>query len=189
LKIALIDHNDSFTYNIIELLQDFKNVFVDVIPYTQNDLKSIENYDKIILSPGPGLPKDYPKTQELIKNFYTQKPIFGICLGHQLIGEFFGLEVYNLNEVKHGVLEQIVVDNSSVLYNGIDQKINVGLYHSWAVKQQNVVTDLLVTALNMDKIIMSVQHKKYPIYGVQYHVESFLTNKGSVIMKNFILNG
>jgi len=188
LKIVLIDHNDSFTYNIIELLKKFKNVDVQVVNYQKIDLKKINEYDKIILSPGPGLPSDYPKTNALIKEFYRKKPIFGICLGHQMLGEFFGLKIYNLKEVKHGVSERIIVNDKSLLYQNISNEISVGLYHSWAVKQITHNSDIKITAFNKDKVIMSMQHKKLSIFGTQYHIESFLTPMGEKIMKNFIFN-
>lgn len=188
MKIVLIDHNDSFTYNIIELLRKFKNVDVQVINYQIIDLKKITEFDKIILSPGPGLPTDYPKTNALIEQFYRKKPIFGICLGHQMLSEFFGLKMYNLAEVKHGVSEQIIVDDKSLLYRNISNEIRVGLYHSWAVKQVNNNRNIQITAWNKDQVIMSIEHKKLPIFGTQYHVESFLTPMGEKIMKNFIFN-
>jgi len=186
LKVVLIDHNDSFTYNILELLRKFKNISVKVLPYAKIDLKKIADFDKIILSPGPALPSDYPKTKQVINSFYDQKPIFGICLGHQLISEYFGLELFNLKEVKHGVNEEIIVANDTVLYRQINPKINVGLYHSWAVKNEDIKSDLQVTATNKNGVIMSVQHKKLPVFGVQYHVESFLTSNGKKIMENFL---
>lgn len=188
MKIVLIDHNDSFTYNIIELLRKFKNVAVQVVPYAKIDETEITKFDKIILSPGPGLPKDYPKTNALIKTFYQKKPIFGICLGHQMLSAFFGWKMYNLAEVKHGVSEQIIVDDSSLLYQNISNEFFVGLYHSWAVKPDKNNLDLQATAYNKDRIVMSVQHQNLPIFGVQYHIESFLTPMGEKIMKNFILN-
>ncbi len=186
MKVVLIDHNDSFTYNIIELLRKFKQVKVAVIPYDQLQLDKIAGFNKIILSPGPALPKDYPKTKRLIKKYYKQKPIFGICLGHQLLSEHFGLNLFNLNQVKHGVKEEIIINNQTVLYQQMEPKIEVGLYHSWAVKNENLKTDLQVTATNKDGLIMGIQHKKLPVFGVQYHVESFLTCKGKQIMQNFL---
>ena len=186
MKVVLIDHNDSFTYNIVELLQKFKEVKVQVINYQNLDTQKLINFDKIILSPGPGLPKNYPKTTEVIKQFHQTKSILGICLGHQLISEFFGMQLFNLQEVKHGVKEQIIVNNQSVLYQNFTPNIDVGLYHSWAVKNEKTKTNLLVTATNNDGVIMSVQHQKLPVFGVQFHLESFLTPKGKNIMKNFL---
>lgn len=186
MKILLIDHNDSFTYNILELLRKFKKVSVKIVSYSDLDSNKLPDFDKIILSPGPALPSDYPKSKALIKKFYLDKPIFGICLGHQIINDFFGNELFNLNEVKHGVIEEIIVNNQSVLYQQSEPNIQVGLYHSWAVKKDNFNNKLKITATNKNGIIMSVQHQKLPIFGVQYHVESFLTPQGKTIMENFL---
>ena len=188
MKVVLIDHNDSFTYNIVDLLRKFKEVKIQVINYQNLETQQLKNFDKIILSPGPGLPKNYPKTREVIKQFHQTKSILGICLGHQLISEFFGLQLYNLQEVKHGVKEQIIVNNQSVLYQNFAPNIDVGLYHSWAVKNEKTKTNLLVTATNNNGVIMSMQHHKLPVFGVQYHLESFLTPKGKNIMQNFLFH-
>ncbi len=186
MKIALIDHNDSFTYNIIDLLKKFNNITVTVIPYENLDTFMLSNFDKIILSPGPELPKKYPKTIQLINEVYTQKPILGICLGHQLLCEFFGHSLYNLEEVKHGVEELITIDNQILFYKNLPKNIQVGLYHSWAVNLNKHMDNLIVTAKNKDGVVMSMQHRFLPIFGVQYHVESFLTPLGKSIMKNFL---
>ncbi|HFS67015.1 MAG TPA: anthranilate synthase component II [Flavobacteriia bacterium] len=188
MKILLVDHNDSFTYNILELIRKFKSVTVDVEPYNKLDLKKVAKYDKIILSPGPQLPKDYPKSKALIQKYYQQKPILGICLGHQILSEFFGWNLYNLKVVKHGVKEEIIINNQTLLYHHLPPKINVGLYHSWAVKEHKKNQNLQITATNKNGVIMSVQHKKLPIFGVQYHLESFLTESGKNMMENFLFN-
>ena len=185
-KILLIDHNDSFTYNIIDLLRQFNCISFKVISYKEIDKISICNFEKIILSPGPSVPSSYTETKELVKKYYKTKHFLGICLGHQLLSEFFGCKLHNLKQVKHGVLESIKIARDSQIYNNISKYINVGLYHSWVVSNKNFSDQLLITSLTKDNLIMSMEHKKYPIFGVQYHIESFLTEQGETIIKNFI---
>ncbi len=186
MKIALIDHNDSFTYNIIDLLRQFKSVNFSVIPYNELSETNIMPFDKIILSPGPLTPKNYTKTTQLVATYYQTKPILGICLGYQLLSEFFGCTLYNLKQVKHGVRTEIVIDKKSILYENLPSKLQVGLYHSWAVLDNNFSKELKITAKNKDDLIMSMEHLKYPIFGIQYHLESFLTKHGKQILENFI---
>lgn len=184
-KTILIDHNDSFTYNIAEVFRHL-NYELTVLNYIDFNLEKINEFDKIILSPGPMLPKEYPKTLELIQTFYKTKSFLGICLGHQAICEFFDAKLENLNQVRHGVKQEIKIQKSSNLFKNIPSTINVGLYHSWIVNSINLPKELLITSKTTDGIIMSIEHKKYPIYGIQFHPESFLTEYGKQIIKNFI---
>ncbi len=186
MKIVLIDHNDSFTYNIIDLLRQFKFVNFKIIPYKELFETKIMPFDKIILSPGPLTPKNYTKTTQLIATYYQTKPILGICLGHQLLSEFFGCTLYNLKQVKHGVSTKISIDKKSNLYKNLPLKLSVGLYHSWAVSDVNFSKELKITAKSSDNLIMSMEHIKYPLFGIQYHLESFLTKHGKQILENFI---
>ncbi len=186
LKIALIDHNDSFTFNIVEVLRHFKKCEVFVINYCEVTIELVEKYDKIILSPGPGLPKDYTKTMQVIANFFKQKPILGICLGQQMLGAYFGATIYNIKEVIHGVQKEIHITEKSKLFVDIPKKTKVGLYHSWAVNTINFPKELQITSQTKDGIIMSVEHRKLPLYGMQFHPESFLTVDGVQMIKNFI---
>lgn len=183
-KIALIDHNDSFTYNIVEVLRQFTNTFT-VINYQNLVVADLNLFDKIILSPGPCLPKDYPKTFQIIENYYKSKPILGICLGHQAICTFFGAQLYRFDDVVHGVSKTILRQKTSKLFKNIPQKTTVGLYHSWAIDQAHFPSDLSVLA-KADGIIMSVEHVQYPVFGIQFHPESFLTTHGALMLKNFI---
>ena len=185
-KIVLIDHKDSFTYNIIEVLRKIGSNTTTVISYTDLVVNDLITYDKIILSPGPCLPKNYPKTLLLLEKYYKTKPILGICLGHQAICSFFGAELYNLEKVVHGINRKIQILKKSILYKNIGKETEVGLYHSWAVNNHNFPTELSVTSFTDDKIIMSVEHITYPIYGIQFHPESFLTTHGEKILRNFI---
>ena len=183
-KLVLIDHNDSFTFNVVELLRKIGDNTTTVINYDDLVVTELSEFDKIILSPGPCLPQDYPKTFEVIKQYYKEKPILGICLGHQAICSFFGAELYNFKEVIHGVNKEINILNNSILFKDVPNKTEVGLYHSWAVK--DLPKELTILAITDNDVIMSVKHVNYPIYGIQFHPESFLTTHGELMLKNFI---
>jgi len=185
MKIALIDHNDSFTFNIVEVLKQL-NYDITVINYDTIYIDNIEDFDKIILSPGPCLPENYPKTIALIDRFYKTKPILGVCLGHQAICTYFGAELYTTPNVIHGNDEIIDITNPSKLFKDIPTETTVGLYHSWAVKKEGLSNTLKITAVTKNDMIMAVEHTNYPIYGIQFHPESFLTIDGKQLLKNFI---
>jgi len=184
IKIALIDHNDSFTFNILELLRKIGGNNTTVISYNNLIVSELSKFDKIILSPGPCLPQDYPKTFEVIEQFYKTKPILGICLGHQAICSFFGAKLYNFKDVVHGVDTDITIKESNFIFKNVPSKTEVGLYHSWAVK--NAPNSLKILAITEGEVIMSIKHIDYPVYGIQFHPESFLTTHGELILKNFI---
>lgn len=186
IKIVLIDHNDSFTFNIVELLRKINLAEVEVINYNALVVDNLVGYDKIILSPGPCLPQDYPKTFQVVKKYYKTKSILGICLGHQAICSFFGAELYNINDVDHGVDKEITITNKPVLFKYIPNKTKVGLYHSWAVSDSDFPNKLNVLARTNNKMIMSVKHVNYNVFGIQFHPESFLTIHGEQMLKNFI---
>jgi len=182
-RLLLIDYNDSFTFNVVELLRKIGNNITTVINYEDLVVTELSEFDKIILSPGPCLPQDYPKTFEVIKQYYKQKPILGICLGHQAICSFFGAELYNFKEVIHGVNQKIILTEKNSLFKGVPNKTEVGLYHSWAVK--NAPNSLKILAVTEGEVIMSIKHIDYPVYGIQFHPESFLTTHGELIIENF----
>lgn len=186
MNVLLIDHHDSFTYNIIELLRSFKNLKFEVINYADLNTEKIKQFDKLIVSPGPSLPKDYVATKKIIKTFYKTKPILGICLGHQAISQVFNAKLENLSQVRHGVEQEIIISNHQTLFKNVPVNIIVGLYHSWIVSTTDFPEELEITSLSDDGIIMSLKHKKYPVYGIQFHPESFLTKDGKTILKNFL---
>ncbi len=183
LHLLLIDNYDSFTYNIVHYLEKLGHEVV-VVKNDAIDFSIVANYDKIIISPGPGLPKDAGRLMELLEMFYTQKPILGICLGMQALVEFFGGSLYNQPHVKHGVKEKVSI-LSSRLYAGLPQTFEVGLYHSWAV-DVTYAPSLIRTASSENEIIMSVEHESLPIVGIQYHPESIMTDNGLAILHNFL---
>jgi anthranilate synthase component 2 len=186
MKIALIDHNDSFTYNLVELIRKINGKKPDVLVTGQFLSADLEKYDKIILSPGPGLPKDFIHTMRLLDTYKHHKHIFGICLGHQAIAYYFGAKLGNLKKVVHGQQKNILIKNHDVLFNHLPEQIQVGLYHSWIVSTTDFPDELLVTAEGENQEIMAFRHKSFSIFGVQFHPESFLTPYGHQILQNFL---
>jgi len=184
-KVVLIDHNDSFTYNLVALIERVSGEKPAVISVADVLIDKLNQYDKLILSPGAGMPEDYPVSFQILERYGASKAILGVCLGHQIIAEYYDAKLYNLEEVVHGQTKQISVDNS-VLFRQIPKEFKVGLYHSWAVKKDEFPSELQVTSWSEDDIIMSLQHQKYQVYGVQFHPESFLTENGERILKNFL---
>lgn len=187
MRVLLIDNNDSFTYNIVQLLKQSLCNEIDVIKSDMLKFKDIEKADKIIISPGYGLPKEHKGISMLLNNFSAKKSILGICLGHQAICEYFGAQLYNLDIVYHGQANKIHTDNRAALYKNIEQDFNVGLYHSWAVKEESINKEIIkVTSKSDNNIVMSVQHKTLDIHGVQFHPESYISENGLEIINNFL---
>ncbi|MBN2669943.1 MAG: aminodeoxychorismate/anthranilate synthase component II [Bacteroidales bacterium] len=185
MKIALIDSYDSFTFNIAHYLERFVEQ-CDVIPVDQVSINQLESYDRIVLSPGPGLPNERVELYEVIKSYYTRKPILGICLGHQAIAEFFNAQLFNMKEVHHGFARNMLLSNDE-LWETLPKAIKSARYHSWAVSQKNFSDDLKVIAIDAEnKHIMAIKHKSYPIIGLQFHPESVLTENGLQIIENWI---
>ncbi len=188
MRVLLIDNNDSFTYNIVSTLKRIEQVDTTVLNSDTFDITLLEKFEKIILSPGPGMPKDFPILDKVISYcLKNNKPLLGICLGHQAICCYFNAKLFNLNQVIHGHRKKIKINNSSSIYKHIPPEIEVGLYHSWAVEMNSLGEDLQITGVSEDGVLMSVQHSIKPIFGVQYHPESFLTQYGKQILENFLL--
>ena len=159
---------------------------VDVVRNDQIDFSVIECYDKIVLSPGPGLPKESEGMIKVIEQFFDKKPILGVCLGFQALIEFFGGEIFNQKAVKHGVAENCQFETSSKLFTNLPKSFDVGLYHSWAAKEDGWPKVLNITSRSKEGIIMAFEHKELPIVGVQFHPESILTQNGKQIVENFL---
>lgn len=185
MKILLIDNNDSFTYNLVDLFRRAKADY-RVVPSPELSIRELDEYSHIVISPGPMLPKDFPILKDVIAySLHNNKPLLGVCLGFQAIGEYFGGTLSRLDKVTHGQKHSIKTTGESKLYAGLPQEIEVGLYHSWCL--QNIEhTPLKITALNASNTIMSIEHEKAPIYGIQYHLESFLCHAGQAILHNFL---
>lgn len=203
-KILVFDNYDSFTYNLVHLVEKILHQKVDVYRNDELPLEKVKMYDKIILSPGPGIPVEAGLLLPLIKEYATTKSILGVCLGHQAIGEAFGGELVNLSTVYHGIATNIQLVKSKTengkedsrlasyvsrdLFNGLPDEFEVGRYHSWVVSDDNFPAELEVTARDDNNYIMGLQHKKYDVQGVQFHPESVLTPRGEEIMRNWLKN-
>lgn len=185
MKVLLIDNYDSFTYNLFHLVEQF-NVCVDVVRNDALKLADIEKYDKLILSPGPGLPKETAMMFDLIREFGAVKPILGVCLGMQGISEFFGCELENQSNVKHGVKMRVTHHSNSILFKDIPVQFEVGLYHSWCVSKEKTSNEIIVTALSEEGVVMAVEHQTLPIFGIQFHPESIMSSYGKQLLFNFL---
>jgi anthranilate synthase component 2 len=192
MKILVFDNYDSFTYNLVHLIEKILHVKVDVYRNDQIALESISMYDKIILSPGPGIPEEAGLLLPLIKQYAAHKSILGVCLGHQAIGEAFGGSLINLKEVFHGVATPIhltskeINKNQSSIFYEFPETFDVGRYHSWVVSEKDLPDCFEVTALDEHGYIMAMQHKEFDITGVQFHPESVLTPSGEKLMRNWL---
>jgi anthranilate synthase component II len=186
-KILVIDNYDSFTYNLVHYISNLTNDPVQVFRNDEISLEEINKYDKILLSPGPGVPVEAGICLDLIRTYFETKSILGVCLGHQAIGEAFGARLINLEKVYHGIATPIhVLRPNDVLYNGVPERFEAGRYHSWVIAHDGFPTDLNITAEDGNKMIMGVSHNKYDVRGVQYHPESVLTEHGYKIIENWL---
>ena len=186
MKIIVIDNYDSFVYNLVHYIEEL-NCEVHVLRNDQFHMEDLERYDKILLSPGPGIPEEAGLLKEVIKTYAGKKPILGVCLGQQAIGEVFGGSLSNLSKVFHGVATkaEIIVDDEP-LFKGLGKEIKIGRYHSWVVNKEDFPASLEITSLDDRGQIMSLRHRELDIRGVQFHPESVLTPKGKAMIKNWI---
>ena len=182
-KVLVIDNYDSFTYNLVHYMEDL-DYEVSVVRNDEFSMDFVEKFDKILISPGPGIPDEAGQIKELIKRFCSTKSIMGVCLGHQAIGEVFGGKLKNLDSVFHGVATDIKIVSEDKVFKNIPKKIKVGRYHSWVVEKLN--DNLEVLASDNDGNIMALRHKDYKVWGVQFHPESILTEYGKDILKNWL---
>lgn len=188
MKILVFDNYDSFTYNLVHLVEKITHQKTDVYRNDQLPLEKVNDYDKIILSPGPGIPQEAGLLLPLIKQYGPTKSILGVCLGHQAIGEAFGGHLVNLSTVYHGVATNCQLSTANCqLFKGLPNEIEVGRYHSWIVSDKNFPDELEVTARDENNYIMALQHKKYDVQGVQFHPESVLTPMGEQILRNWLV--
>jgi anthranilate synthase component 2 len=185
-KILVIDNYDSFTYNLVHYLEDL-NGDVTVVRNDEFDLEEVKNYDKILLSPGPGLPNEAGLLKQLIQTYAPTKSILGVCLGLQAIGEVFGGQLRNLEKVYHGVATKVQIQvNDENLFDGLPNEIEVGRYHSWVVDPSDFPDSLQITATDSNGEIMALRHKTFDVKGVQFHPESVLTPDGKKILENWL---
>ena len=185
MKIVIIDNYDSFTYNLAHLVREL-GTEVTVLRNDQFELPQLEEYSKIILSPGPGIPSEAGLLLDVIRTYAAHKPILGVCLGHQAIGEVFGAKLENLSDVFHGVATPCHIIGDDPLFSGIPADITVGRYHSWVVSNSDLPACLEVTAVSDEGQIMALRHKDYNVRGIQFHPESVLTPDGKKMLQNWL---
>ncbi|MBK7666869.1 MAG: aminodeoxychorismate/anthranilate synthase component II [Sphingobacteriaceae bacterium] len=185
-KLLILDNYDSFTYNLLHLVEKVSDISVDVIRNDKIKLEDISIYDKIILSPGPGLPKDAGIMPELLKKYSSSKSILGVCLGLQAIAENFNSKLKNLETVVHGMATPIEVIQKDFIFENCPKQFSVGRYHSWVVDSAGLNPDLIVTAVDENKNIMALKHKTLDVRGVQFHPESILSEYGAEIIGNWL---
>lgn len=185
MKVLLFDNYDSFTYNLLHILREL-GVSTEVYRNDRIALDEVERFDKIILSPGPGIPEEAGILLPLIRRYAPHKSILGVCLGEQAIGEAFGASLENLSEVYHGVQTPVKLVAPDYLFDGMEETLMVGRYHSWVVRRSGLPDCLTVTAEDGQGHIMALRHKTYDVHGVQFHPESILTPQGKRVVENFI---
>jgi anthranilate synthase component II len=186
-KILVVDNYDSFTYNLVYMVKKLSGKNPDVFRHDEISLDNVENYEKIILSPGPGIPNEFNLLNPLINVYSSTKSILGICLGLQAIGEAFGAKLINTKKVYHGVAHYIQInDSKEVIFQGLHRKFKAGRYHSWVLSKEDFPNDLKITALGPLNEIMAIRHQTYEVRGLQFHPESILTPQGERIIVNWL---
>jgi anthranilate synthase component II len=189
IRILVIDNYDSFTYNLVHAIKKITGLQVDVFRNDEIKLEDVARYNKIVLSPGPGLPKEAGLMMDIIKMYAPTKSILGVCLGHQAIGEAFGSRLHNMNKVFHGLSTSINTTSvKTILFDGLPETFEAGRYHSWIVEKENLPGCFEITSLDDEGRIMSMRHKEYDLEGVQFHPESVLTPLGEKMIKNWLMN-
>lgn len=185
-KILILDNYDSFTYNLLQLVHESGTAETEVRRNDKISLDDVEAFDKIILSPGPGIPQEAGLLLPLIHRYASTKSILGVCLGHQAIGEAFGATLENLTEVFHGVQTPVDIIGEDWIFKGLGKRLSAGRYHSWIVGRNSFPDCLEITAKSEEGQIMALRHRTYDVHGIQFHPESVLTPQGRIIINNFI---
>ena len=185
MKIAIIDNYDSFTYNLAHLVREL-GAEADVMRNDKFQIGELEPFDKIILSPGPGIPSEAGLMPEVIRTYAASKPMLGVCLGHQALGEAFGARLTNLSEVFHGVATEGTQFGNDYIFSSLPPRITMGRYHSWVVSREGLPECLEITAVSDEGLIMGLRHKDYDLHGIQFHPESVLTPMGRTIVANWL---
>lgn len=186
MRLLVLDNYDSFTYNLAHLIEKVSETPFDVVKNDQISINAIAQYDKILLSPGPGLPSEAGIMPELLSRYHSTKSIFGVCLGLQAIGEAFGNRLKNLETVYHGLATPITLVNEDQIFNGCPGKFTAGRYHSWVIDEKLMNEELIVTAVDENNLVMAARHRVHDVRGVQFHPESILSDYGETILKNWL---
>ncbi|PJG83883.1 anthranilate synthase component II [Caviibacterium pharyngocola] len=184
-NLLIINNHDSFTYNLVDLIRRLKVPF-RVVNTEDLRAETADGFSHILISPGPNVPSAYPQLFDFLAQNYRQKSILGVCLGHQTLCQFFSAKLYNLPSVRHGQARMLKVRSNSVLFSQLPAQFQIGLYHSWAVAEQDFPAELEITARCDEGIIMAMQHRTLPIYGVQFHPESYISEFGEQLLRNWI---
>lgn len=184
--LLIIDNHDSFTFNLVDLLRKMQ-LESTVVSVENLDLDEVEKFSHIMISPGPDVPRAYPQLFAMLARYHQHKSILGVCLGHQTIGEFFGGELYNLTQVRHGQQRPLIQQQPNPLFAGLPERFAIGLYHSWAISQKSLENSPLVATAVCDQgVLMAMKHQSLRLYGVQFHPESFITEHGAQILRNWL---
>lgn len=186
MRLLVLDNYDSFTYNLVHLIEKVSDIPFDVIQNDKIELDTINSYTKILLSPGPGLPSEAGRMPELLKHFYKTKSILGVCLGFQAIAENFGCPLRNLEKVVHGMATTINITEQDVIFKDCPATFKTGRYHSWVIDENKLNNELIITARDEQHLIMAAKHKELDVRGVQFHPESILSEYGETIIKNWL---
>jgi anthranilate synthase component II len=187
MRLLIVDNYDSFTYNLYQLLSEAGCKDITIIKNDKLMIDQVAGFDKIVFSPGPGLPEEAPVMGEILAEFQEKKSILGVCLGHQAIGWFYGATLINHEQPQHGISSHLIItDANETLFRGISSSINVGRYHSWSIDEKTLPACLKVTSKTDNGCIMSIAHRKFDIKGVQFHPESFITTIGDKLMCNWL---
>ena len=185
MRILLVDNYDSFTYNLVHAIEPLVSELV-VCRNDEFSLEYVASFDKIIFSPGPALPEEAGKMMAVIERYYKTKPMLGVCLGFQALVEFFGGELANFEPVRHGEFKDIEISNHQNLFKSLNPTETVGLYHSWGIGLGKLPNSLSCLAVDEENVVMAIKHIEFPLYGVQFHPESIMTEKGNLMLQNWI---
>lgn len=186
MKILVLDNYDSFTYNLVHIIRAL-GYAMDVYRNDKITVEEVKKYDKILLSPGPGIPDEAGIMKQVIKEYGPTKSILGVCLGHQGIGEVYGAKLFNIPKVLHGVTSIVEIkDQDEYLFKGVAPKFQATHYHSWAVVPESINGNLKVTAVNDEGLVMALRHLQYDVKGVQFHPESIMTLEGPKMIENWL---
>ncbi|KGQ70512.1 anthranilate synthase component 2 [Chelonobacter oris] len=184
--LLIINNHDSFTYNLVDLLRRIEGLEMAVCDTEKVDLQQIGQFSHLLMSPGPDVPQAYPQLFQILRHYHRQKSILGVCLGHQTLCQFFGGTLYNLPQVRHGRSAVLTRTENSLLFKNLPQSFKIGLYHSWAIDAAALPTCLQAIAQDQAGTLMAMQHRTLPIYGVQFHPESFMTEYGEQLLRNWL---
>lgn len=185
-KVLIIDNYDSFTYNLYHLVREIEGCLIEVFRNDKIAIEDVAEFDKIILSPGPGIPEEAGLLLPIVRTYAPHKSILGVCLGHQAIGEALGAKLENLSQVYHGIQTPVHITGDDSIFKGLQSHFLAGRYHSWIISRKDLPKELMITAESAEKQIMAIRHTTYDVHGIQFHPESILTPKGQLIIENFL---